>query len=206
VEGRRVIPLPRHVSAQPPPNRTGSFHCIRLSRIAIARITSPTRSITSVRYPCRTAMPAALRPVRGFPTLPGWSLRHRLLWPLCPACSRYCPNQPPPKRKGRRFPGSCLVTGMGSGWLPNTFPTTWGLRAGSFALPGAWTYLTFAQGLPTTFAAGLQPSWHHRSRMPAAAWSCLAFANNRLTLPIHPERSPFGGRSPPHDSLMSPGS
>jgi len=110
---------------------------------------------------------------------------HRLLRPLCPVCARYCPSQPPPQRRDRRFPGSYLVTGMGSGWLPNTFPSTRGLRVGSFALPSTWTCLTSAQGLPTAYTISLQPSWHHRSRMPAGTWSCLAFATNRLT-PAHP--------------------
>ena len=149
-------------------------------------------------------MPLALCPACGFPTLPGWSLLHRLLRPVCPTWTRYCPSQPPPQRKARWFPGSCLVTGIGSGWFPNTFPLTGGLRAGSLAIPGARTYLTLTQGSPATFAAGLQPSWHHRPRMPASTWSCLAFANNRLTLSIHPERSHFGGRLPPHDSFMFP--
>jgi hypothetical protein len=147
----------------------------------------------------------ALRPAAGFPNLPGRTQPRRLLRPLCPTCSRYCPSQPPPRRRDRWFPGSYLVTGMGSGWLPNTFPSTRGLRAGSFAHPDAKTYLSYAQGSPATFATGLRLSWHHRPRMPAEAWSCLAFANNRLTLSILPERSPFGGRSPPHDSLMFPG-
>ena len=39
-------------------------------------------------------MPLALCPVRGFPTRPGWTLRHRLLRPVCPNLTRYCPSQP----------------------------------------------------------------------------------------------------------------
>jgi len=39
-------------------------------------------------------MPLALRPVRSFPTRPGWSLLHRLLQPVCPHLARYCPSQP----------------------------------------------------------------------------------------------------------------
>ena len=45
--------------------------------------------------------------------------------------ARYCPSQPSlTAGKATWFPGSCLVTGMGSGWLPNTFPHTGGLRTG----------------------------------------------------------------------------
>ena len=119
------------------------------SRCPSSRITSTIRSITSVRYPSWTAIPVALCPVRGFPTLPGRTSPRRLLRPLCPTCARYCPSQPPLVRKARWFPGSCLVTGMGSGWLPNTFPLTGGLRAGSSAFPGARTYLSSAQGSPS---------------------------------------------------------
>ena len=84
------------------------------------------------------------------------------------------------------FPGSCLVTGMGSGWLRNAFPHTGGLRTGpSTAVrrlgPTAGT-LRVRQ--PAIFA-GLQFSWPHRPCRPAVGWSCLAFANNRLT-PAHP--------------------
>ena len=43
---------------------------------------------------------------------------------------------------------------------------------------------TFRVHQPQTFA-GLQFSWHHRPRMPAVVWSCLAFATYRLT-PAHP--------------------
>jgi len=84
------------------------------------------------------------------------------------------------------FPGSCLVTGMGSGWLQNTFPQIGGLRTGPSICvrhlgPTAGTF-RFHQ--PSTFA-GLQFSWPRRPRRPAVGWSCLAFANNRLT-PAHP--------------------
>jgi hypothetical protein len=85
------------------------------SRCPSSRITSTIRSITSVRYSTWTAKPLALRPVVGFPNLPGWSSLHRLLWLVCPTCACYCPSQPPHTRKVRWIPGSCLVTGMGSG-------------------------------------------------------------------------------------------
>jgi len=81
-----------------------------------------------------------------------------------------------------------------------------GLKAGFLAAPDAGTSLTFAQVSPANFATDLQLSWHHRPRMPAAPWSCLAFANNRLTLSIHSERLLIAGRSPAHISLMFPGS
>lgn len=84
------------------------------------------------------------------------------------------------------FPGGCLVIGMGSGWLRNTFPRIGGLRTGPST--GARclrpTAGTLRVGQPTTLA-GLQFSWPRRPRRPAVGWSCLAFANNRLT-PAHP--------------------
>ena len=84
------------------------------------------------------------------------------------------------------FPGSCLVTEMGSGWLRNTFPPMGGLRAGPSTGVRCLglTAGTLRVRQPATFA-GLQLSWPHRPRRPAVGWSCLAFANNRLT-PAHP--------------------
>jgi len=52
----------------------------------------------------------------------------------------------------------------------------------------------------------LRFSWHPRPPMPAAAWSRLVFANDRLTLSHHSERLPFGAWPAPHNSLLSPGS
>jgi hypothetical protein len=82
--------------------------------------------------------------------------------------------------------GSCLVTGMGSGWLPNTFPQFGGLRTGpsTHSRPLGPTDGTLRVHRPSIFA-GLQFSWHPRPRMPAVGWSCLAFAIHRLT-PAHP--------------------
>jgi len=100
----------------------------------------------------------ALRPVCGFPAPPGWSLRHRLLRPVCPIYARCVPRSSPLAGKARWFIGSCLVTGnpvptrMGSGWLPNTFSLTESLRAGFFALAGARTSLTLAQVYPPSYA------------------------------------------------------
>lgn len=108
--------------------------------------------------------------------------------------------------KDRWFLGSCLVTGMGLGWLLNTFSLTGSLRTGFFVFAGTRTFLSFAQVSSSSFAHDLQFSWHRRPRMPAAAWSCLAFANYRLTLSFLSERLPFGMWSIPHNSLMFPGS
>ena len=100
---------------------------------------------------------------------------------------RYCPSQPscfPGKTK--RFPGSCLVTAMGSGWFPNTFSLTGSLRTGpSTIFRRLWPpdrTLRFPQ--PPTFAE-LQFSWHPRPRLPAVGWSYLTFVTYRLT-PAHP--------------------
>ena len=84
------------------------------------------------------------------------------------------------------FSGSYLITGMGAGWLLNTFPQFGGLRTGPLAVSRClWSPDgTFRFHQPPIFA-GLQFSWHHRPCMPAVGWSCLAFANNRLT-PAHP--------------------
>jgi hypothetical protein len=104
-----------------------------------------------------------------------------------PHVARYCPSQPSPLLgRATWFPGSCLVTGMGSGWLPNTFPYTRGLRTGPLTTARRHrpTDGIFRVHQPRTFA-GLQFSWHHRPRMPALGWSCLAFAIYRLT-PAHP--------------------
>jgi hypothetical protein len=85
------------------------------------------------------------------------------------------------------FPGSCLVTAMGSGWFPNTFSLTGSLRTGpsTFFFRRLWpSDGTFRFFQPPTFA-GLQFSWHHRPRMPALGWSYLTFVTYRLT-PAHP--------------------
>ena len=97
-------------------------------------------------------MSLALRPVHGFPMRPGWSLHHRLLRPVCPICARCVPRASPLAGKARWFLGSCLITRMGSGRLPNTFSLTESLKAEFFALAGAGTSLTFAQVYPPSYA------------------------------------------------------
>lgn len=101
-----------------------------------------------------------------------------------------CPILPKPaflfSGKTKWFPGSCLVTAMGSGWFPNTFSLTGSLRTGPLTIfrylwPSAATF-RFPQ---PSILTGLQFSWHHRPRMPAVGWSYLTFVSYRLT-PAHP--------------------
>ena len=91
----------------------------------------------------------------------------------------------PAKETRRWFLGSCLVTDMGAGWLPNTFAPMERLRPGFFAVARArtsrsWNRFDWEQWLPSE-----QISWPARPRRPAATWSCLAFAINRLPLPMY---------------------
>jgi hypothetical protein len=60
--------------------------------------------------------------------------------PVCPTCPCCIPGTSPFAGKVRWFLGSCLVTGMGLGWLPNTFSLTESLRTEFFTLAGARTY------------------------------------------------------------------
>ena len=50
----------------------------------------------------------------------------------------------PDTGEDRWFLGSCLVTGMGWGWLPNTFSLTGSLRTGFFMFAGTGTFRSFA--------------------------------------------------------------
>ena len=151
-------------------------------------------------------MSLALRPVHGFPVLPGWTSLHRLLRPVCPICPVASQARLPFAGKDRWFLGSYLVTGLGAGWLPNAFSLTGSLRTGFFvlqALEPSYRSLRFHR---QALLDDLQFSWHRRPRMPAATWSRLAFAIDRLTLSNHSERLLFGMWSIPHNSLMFPGS
>ncbi len=65
------------------------------------------------------------------------------------------PGASPCTGKLRWFLGSYLVTGMGVGWLPNTFSLTGSLRTGFFAFAGARTFRTFAPVLSPTCARRL---------------------------------------------------
>ena len=132
-------------------------------------------------------MPLALRPANDFLVLPGGSSRPQLLRPVCPPLPATAQASLPVfSGETTGFPGSYLITEMGSGWLPNTFPRIGGLRTGSSTSSRRFwpseSTLRFPQ--PSTFA-GLQFSWYHRPRIPTLAWSCLAFATDRLT-PAHP--------------------
>ena len=97
-------------------------------------------------------MSLVLRPAHGFPVFPGWTLFHRLLRPVCPIYPVASQARLPFTGKDRWFLGSCLVTGMGSGWLPNTFSLTGSLRTGFFVLTGTRTFLSFAQVSSSCFA------------------------------------------------------
>ncbi len=89
-------------------------------------------------------MSLVLRPVHGFPMRPGWSWLHRLLQPVCPICPVASQARLPMMGRNRGFLGSCLVTGLGLGWLPNAFSLTGSLRTGFFVFAGTRTFRTFA--------------------------------------------------------------
>lgn len=57
-------------------------------------------------------MSLVLRPVRGFPVLPEWTLLHRLLQPVCPTHPVASQARLPYTGKDGWFLGSCLVTGL----------------------------------------------------------------------------------------------
>ena len=88
----------------------------------------------------------------GFPVFPGWTLSHRLLRPVCPIHPVASQARLPFTGRNGWFLGSCLVTGMGLGWLPNTFSLTGSLRAGFCLWVGIGTFLSFAQVSSPCFA------------------------------------------------------
>jgi hypothetical protein len=145
------------------------------------------RSSTSVRAPLSNGYTSGPSPCERLSRSPWWGVTPTTTAASLSRIGHYCPSQLA-RSPGRstRFPGSCLVTGMGSGWLPNTFPLTGGLRTGpSIIYRYRWpTAGTLRVHQPPIFA-DLQFSWHPRPRMPAVGWSCLTFANHRLT-PAHP--------------------
>jgi hypothetical protein len=159
---RRCRPPGRWSPRRRPPNRTCDFHRIRLSMSttsdrSLARLTSdmeyPLRSCSGapvftgdlLPYGSCRVLTGPLRPVDGFPALPGGSLRPRLLRvlrhaPATTADGAPAPNPPTRVRRASpgRFPRSLIrrLAGSAPSCTPGTSPRATATRpAASAARP-----------------------------------------------------------------------